>query len=110
MSAETSGGVWRLRPLDADALGRLEPLWRSLHRHHRSVGAGAGPFVPDDLSWKRRRRVYRRALVEGGRILLAESGGMPTRQGDGPAKNFGTAPRRSARRITVRPSASSAWT
>jgi ribosomal protein S18 acetylase RimI-like enzyme len=57
--------------IGVDRLPELEPLWRSLHQHHRSV-ADLPVLADDDLSWQRRRDGYR-ALLEGGDafVLLA---------------------------------------
>ncbi|QBK30173.1 GNAT family N-acetyltransferase [Roseitalea porphyridii] len=60
---------------NADELGRVEELWRALHRHHRSINPDLGPFVSDDLSWEQRRKAYDRAIATGGRVLVAERGG-----------------------------------
>lgn len=43
-----------------ELVDELEPLWLSLFRHHREVGPG--PFIPEDQSWPRRRRVYEEVL------------------------------------------------
>jgi ribosomal protein S18 acetylase RimI-like enzyme len=63
--------------IGADRLSELEPLWRSLHRHHRSV-ADLRVLADDDLSWERRRDGYR-ALLEGSDafVLLARAGEVP---------------------------------
>lgn len=63
--------------IGADRLSELEPLWRSLHRHHRDV-ADLPVLADDDLSWQRRRDGYR-ALLEGGDafVLLARAGNGP---------------------------------
>jgi ribosomal protein S18 acetylase RimI-like enzyme len=50
-------------------LHELEPLWRSLHAHHRRVAQV--PLVADDaLSWRRRRDWYRSMLEAGQAFLL----------------------------------------
>jgi ribosomal protein S18 acetylase RimI-like enzyme len=63
--------------IGAERLSELEPLWRSLHRHHRSV-ADLPVLADDDLSWQRRRDGYR-ALLEtpGAFILLATVAEQP---------------------------------
>ncbi len=63
--------------IGADRLSELEPLWRSLHRHHREV-ADLPVLADDDLSWQRRRDGYR-ALLEGSDafVLLARAGEAP---------------------------------
>lgn len=63
--------------LGADALSGLEPLWRSLHRHHREV-SDLPVLADDDLSWQRRRDWYRSMLDAGDAFaLLARDGGAP---------------------------------
>jgi ribosomal protein S18 acetylase RimI-like enzyme len=61
----------QITAIGADRLAELEPLWRSLHQHHRSV-ADLAVLADDDLSWQRRRDGYR-TLLEGGDafVLLA---------------------------------------
>jgi ribosomal protein S18 acetylase RimI-like enzyme len=61
----------QITSIGVDRLSELEPLWRSLHQHHRSV-ADLPVLADDDLSWQRRRDGYR-ALLEGGDgfVLLA---------------------------------------
>ena len=44
----------QITSIGADRLSELEPLWRSLHQHHRSV-ADLPVLADDDLSWQRRR-------------------------------------------------------
>lgn len=63
--------------LSADRLSDLEPLWRSLHRHHRAVSE-LPVLADDDLSWRRRRAWYR-ALLESGAAfaLIARDQGEP---------------------------------
>ena len=51
----------------------LRILWLALHRHERTV-APTLPFVPDELSWRRRRSLYiRRLELEQGFLALARS-------------------------------------
>jgi ribosomal protein S18 acetylase RimI-like enzyme len=51
----------------------LRSLWLALHRHERTV-APALPFVPDELSWRRRRSLYIRWLeLEQGFLALARN-------------------------------------
>jgi ribosomal protein S18 acetylase RimI-like enzyme len=58
-------------------LSELEPLWRSLHQHHRSV-ADLPVLVDDDLSWQRRRDWYETRLDAGDAFaLLARRGEVP---------------------------------
>lgn len=57
-----------------DDLHELEPLWRSLHRHHRRVAEV--PVVTDDeLSWQRRSAWYRSMLDAGEAFLLVARDG-----------------------------------
>jgi ribosomal protein S18 acetylase RimI-like enzyme len=67
----------QITSIGVDRLSALEPLWRSLHQHHRSV-ADLPVLADDDLSWRRRRDGYR-ALLEGGDafVLLASAGETP---------------------------------
>jgi ribosomal protein S18 acetylase RimI-like enzyme len=61
---------------DAGELPGLEPLWRSLHTHHRRV-AQVPLLADDDLSWQRRSDWYRRMLAAGEAFLLvARDGGQ----------------------------------
>jgi len=51
----------------------LRSLWLALHRHERRV-APTLPFVPDELSWQRRRSLYTRWLeLEQGFLALARN-------------------------------------
>ena len=67
----------QITSIGADRISEIEPLWRSLHRHHRSV-ADLPVLADDDLSWQRRRDGYR-ALLGGGDafVLLAAVGDAP---------------------------------
>jgi ribosomal protein S18 acetylase RimI-like enzyme len=67
----------QITSVGADRLSELEPLWRSLHQHHRSV-ADLPVLADDDLSWQRRRDGYR-TLLEGDDafVLLATAGEAP---------------------------------
>ena len=60
--------------ISADQLADLEPLWRSLHRHHRAVAA-VPVLADDDLSWQRRRDWYRSLLAGGSAFALAARDG-----------------------------------
>ena len=52
-----------------ERLDDLEPLWLSLHRHHRAVSPL--PVVADDAaSWQRRRAWYTKMLAGGEDVLL----------------------------------------
>jgi ribosomal protein S18 acetylase RimI-like enzyme len=63
--------------LEPERLDDLEPLWRSLHGHHRDVSA-LPVLADDDLSWERRRAWYGRLLAEGEAFaLVARDGGPP---------------------------------
>jgi ribosomal protein S18 acetylase RimI-like enzyme len=67
----------QITSIGADRLSELEPLWRSLHQHHRSV-ADLPVLADDDLSWQRRRDWYLGLLDEGSSfILLATDGTAP---------------------------------
>lgn len=55
-------------------LHELEPLWRSLHAHHRRV-AQVPLLADDDLSWRRRSAWYRSALDSGQAFLLVARDG-----------------------------------
>lgn len=58
-------------------LGELEPLWRSLHAHHRRV-AQVPLLADDDLSWQRRSAWYRAMLDAGEAFLLVARDGAET--------------------------------
>jgi ribosomal protein S18 acetylase RimI-like enzyme len=61
--------------LDPERLDDLEPLWRSLHGHHREV-SDLPVVADDDLSWERRRAWYGRLLAGGEAFaLVARDGG-----------------------------------
>jgi ribosomal protein S18 acetylase RimI-like enzyme len=63
--------------LESERLDELEPLWRSLHRHHRDVSE-LPVLVDDDLSWERRRAWYGRLLAGGEAFaLVARDGARP---------------------------------
>jgi ribosomal protein S18 acetylase RimI-like enzyme len=55
--------------LRADRLSELEPLWLSLHRHHREV-ADLPVLADDGLSWQRRSAWYRSRLEAGDAFAL----------------------------------------
>jgi ribosomal protein S18 acetylase RimI-like enzyme len=65
----------------AERLDDLEPLWRALHSHHRSVAGhltAVAPFRSAEESWQRRRAHYERVLADPDTfLLLAERGGRP---------------------------------
>jgi ribosomal protein S18 acetylase RimI-like enzyme len=56
---------------DPDGLSCLAPLWEELHRHHLEVSTHR--HLVEDLrtSWKRRERLYRRLLAQGGSYVTA---------------------------------------
>lgn len=64
----------------AERLDQLEPLWKSLQEHHRSVDPGV-PGIPPrsvDDSWPRRRVKYVEWLRHPDAfVLLAEEGATP---------------------------------
>ena len=63
--------------LDRARLDDLEPLWRSLHAHHREV-SDLPVLADDDLSWDRRRAWYGRLLADGeGFVVVARHGDAP---------------------------------
>jgi ribosomal protein S18 acetylase RimI-like enzyme len=63
--------------LDPGAVDDLEPLYRSLHGHHRAV-SHLPVLADDDLSWERRRAWYGRLLADGEAFaLVARAGGRP---------------------------------
>jgi ribosomal protein S18 acetylase RimI-like enzyme len=63
--------------LDPERLDDLEPLWRSLHGHHREV-SDLPVVADDDLSWERRRAWYGRLFAGGDAfVLVARDGGRP---------------------------------
>ena len=68
----------RLRALSTDELGRLEPLWLSLHEHHVRLSAHlAGmPARSPSQSWSRRQANYVKwARHPGTFVLVAEGDG-----------------------------------
>jgi ribosomal protein S18 acetylase RimI-like enzyme len=58
----THGGV--------DDLDRLRPLWLQLHALHQAAGPELAPYVDDEVSWSRRREVYRHCLQSPDAFLL----------------------------------------
>jgi ribosomal protein S18 acetylase RimI-like enzyme len=70
-------GDAQITSIGADRLSELEPLWRSLHHHHRAV-ADVPLLADDDLSWRRRSDWYRARLDAGDAfVLLARVGDAP---------------------------------
>jgi ribosomal protein S18 acetylase RimI-like enzyme len=65
----------QISTLDADRLSDLEPLWRSLHRHHRRVSE-LPVLADDDLSWQRRRDWY------GSMLDVGDAFALVAREGD----------------------------
>src|SRR2546423_413533 len=60
----------------AERVDDLEPLYRSLHRHHLAIAAV--PLLEDaDVSWRRRRAWYTSRLGESGFLLIADLDGRP---------------------------------
>jgi GNAT superfamily N-acetyltransferase len=51
-----------------EGIDRVEPLWRAMVEHHRSVSAFA-VRTPDE-AWRRRRLDYERWLADGASFLL----------------------------------------
>ena len=63
--------------LEPERLDDLEPLWRSLHGHHREI-SDLPVLADDDLSWERRKAWYGRLLAGGEAFaLVARDGGRP---------------------------------
>ena len=64
---------------DASRLDDLEPLWKALHEHHRSVASHletVAAFRTADASWERRRTRYEAWLEdEESFLVLAERDG-----------------------------------
>jgi ribosomal protein S18 acetylase RimI-like enzyme len=70
-------GAPEITTLDPGRLAELEPLWRSLHGHHRDV-SDLPVLADDDVSWERRRAWYGRLLTGGEAFaLVARDGGRP---------------------------------
>lgn len=65
-----------IEEITQDDLGRLEPLWLSLHAHHQVIAPQLAPYVGDAESWAVRRTVYEAALAEGGFALIAREAGL----------------------------------
>jgi GNAT superfamily N-acetyltransferase len=60
-----------------ERIGELEPLWRTLHEHHRGIAEGVAGVRPFEESWRLRRRQYE-GWLEGETdavLLVAERGG-----------------------------------
>jgi GNAT superfamily N-acetyltransferase len=56
---------------------RLEPLWLGLHRIHQEAGPELAPYVDDETSWRRRRRLYEHCLAQPDSfLLLVERGAL----------------------------------
>jgi ribosomal protein S18 acetylase RimI-like enzyme len=63
--------------LEPHRLDELEPLYRSLHGHHREV-SDLPVLADEDLSWERRKAWYGRLLAGGEAFaLVARDGGRP---------------------------------
>src|SRR5579872_286194 len=60
-----------VRSLSAKELDQLRPLWIGLHRHHREVSDFRDLVEDDELSWERRRELYRGWLEEGTALVLS---------------------------------------
>lgn len=67
----------RIVPADSERIDELEPLWLTLHRHHRTVARI--PIEADDArSWALRSALYRAILNRGaGFLLIAERDETP---------------------------------
>jgi ribosomal protein S18 acetylase RimI-like enzyme len=56
---------------------RLEPLWLGLHKIHQEAGPELAPYVDDETSWRRRRRLYEHCLAQPDSfLLLVERGAL----------------------------------
>ena len=64
-----------------ERLDDLEPLWKAMHAHHRSVAGhltDIAPFRSDEQSWERRRAHYEGVLASPDAfVLVAERDGRP---------------------------------
>ncbi len=59
-------------------LFELEPLWKSLMKHHAEIAPQLGPTRAPDEAWERRKAFYEEVLQKSGSfILLAERDGKP---------------------------------
>lgn len=61
----------------ADEIDVLQGLWLELHRHHRRIGDGLGPFVNDGDSWGVVRSMLAGA-ASGGRLLRTGTAAAPS--------------------------------
>ncbi len=59
-----------VRPGTPEEIERLRPLWLDLHHLHRAAGPELSPYVDDETSWRRRRRLYEHCLAEPDSFLL----------------------------------------
>lgn len=59
----------------SERVDEVRELWLALHHHHQKV-ASLQPLVDDDeLSWQRRRALYREALADDGGFLVIAANG-----------------------------------
>ncbi len=59
-----------------DRIPELEPLWRALYEHHRSISEGVAGMRPFEETWRRRRRQYQEWLSgDEATLLIAERAG-----------------------------------
>ena len=54
----------------AEGIDRVEPLWRAMVEHHRTIVGDAIPVRPADVTWPMRRRQYEEWLGRGDGVLL----------------------------------------
>ena len=62
----------RLELAGVERVDELKELWLDLHRHHRTVAPALPLVEEDELSWQRRRAIYRARLdSDAGFLILA---------------------------------------
>jgi ribosomal protein S18 acetylase RimI-like enzyme len=59
-----------IEPVALGEINALEPLWHSLHEHHRAVAPALAPFVERAASWEVMRRMLD-ATIRAGAVLRA---------------------------------------
>lgn len=72
----------QIRSLHAEDLDELAPLWAALYDHHMAVApqlTAIAMAVGPAESWRRRRTLYERWLVEPDAFLLFDAEDRPTR-------------------------------
>ena len=63
----------RLELAGIERVDELRELWLDLHDHHRAVVEGVPLVEDDELSWQRRRELYRERLSSGTGFLVLAS-------------------------------------